>query len=53
MPVDPPDTDPADQDPRERGLSRRSQAGALSPWLIVAIILLLGLAIYAGSALIG
>lgn len=49
--ADPPDTDPADKDPRERGLERRSKAPAVSPWLVIGVILLLGAVIYAVSAL--
>ena len=50
--ADPPDTDPVDQDPRERGLERRSGGPALSPWLIVGVIVLLAAAAYAVSALV-
>lgn len=50
--ADPPDTDPADKDPRERGLERRSYVPAVSPWLVIGVILLLGAVIYAASALI-
>lgn len=50
-PADPPGTDPADRTPRERQLSRRSNAPAVSPWLVIGVILLLGAAIYAASAL--
>lgn len=50
--ADPPYTDPADKDPRERGLERRSNAPAVSPWLVIGVILLLGAVIYAVSALI-
>ena len=49
--ADPPDTDPVDQDPRERGLERRSGGPALSPWLIVGVIALLAAAVYVVSAL--
>lgn len=48
--ADPRDTDPADQDPRERGLERRSGGPAVSPWLAVGLILILGLVVYAISA---
>ncbi|GAA0628007.1 hypothetical protein GCM10009422_26390 [Brevundimonas kwangchunensis] len=51
MAADPPDTDPADRDPRERGLERRSNAPAVSPWLLIGCILLLGAVIYVVSAL--
>lgn len=50
--ADPPDTDPADKDPRERGLERRSAAPAVSLWLIVGGIFLLGAVIYVASALL-
>jgi hypothetical protein len=45
-PADPPGTDPAERAPREHGLSRRSNAPAVSPWLVVFVILLLGLLFY-------
>ncbi|HUH09143.1 MAG TPA: hypothetical protein VLZ73_01210 [Brevundimonas sp.] len=50
--ADPLDTDPADKDPRERGLERRSNVPAVSPWLVIGVILLLGAVIYVVSALI-
>ncbi|MFC0632556.1 hypothetical protein [Brevundimonas balnearis] len=53
MAADPPGTDPADQDPHERDLARRSRTPALSPWLVVASIVLLALAAYALFALTG
>ena len=40
--ADPRDTDPHEQDPRERDLERRSDAPAVSPWLVVGAILMLG-----------
>lgn len=52
MPADPRDTDPAEQDPRERGLERRSGNAAISPWLIVGVIVLLGAVVYVASALL-
>jgi hypothetical protein len=52
MPADPPDTDPADRDPREAGLERRSGNGALSPWLIVGVIALLAVGAYVVSAVL-
>ncbi|MFN3560027.1 MAG: hypothetical protein ACK4UQ_12165 [Brevundimonas sp.] len=52
MPVDPPHTDPDDQDPRERGLRERSDAPAVSPWVVVGGILMLGALVYVVSALI-
>lgn len=52
MATDPPGTDPSDQDPRERGLRRRSDAPAVSPWVIVGGILMLGGLVYVVSALL-
>jgi hypothetical protein len=52
MAADPPDIDPSDQDPREQGLRRRSDAPAVSPWVIVGGILLLGALVYVVSALL-
>ncbi|MFN3837010.1 MAG: hypothetical protein ACK4MI_04775 [Brevundimonas sp.] len=53
MPADPPDTDPSDQDPYERDLMRRAgKGGAMSPWLIVGGIALLGLGAYVLFALL-
>ncbi|MBU1385218.1 MAG: hypothetical protein KKG14_12155 [Alphaproteobacteria bacterium] len=46
-----PDSDPADRDPRERGMDRRSGGPALSPWLIIGGIGLLAVAVYVISAL--
>ncbi len=48
--ADPRNTDPADQDPRDRGLSRRSNAPSVGPWLVVGLILVLGAAAYVLSA---
>lgn len=50
--ADPIDTDPADRDPREQGMARRSGAPSVSPWLIIGGIFLLGLVIYVASALL-
>lgn len=50
--ADAPGTDPQDQDPRERDLSRRSGDGAVSPWLVIGLIALLGLGVYAVSAML-
>ena len=50
MAADPRDTDPADQHPRERGLERRSGNPAVSPWVAVGLILILGALIYVISA---
>lgn len=51
MAADPQDTDPVDQDPRERGLERRSSTPELSPLLIVGAIILLGAVVYVVLAL--
>lgn len=48
--ADPRDTDPDDRDPRERELGRRSDGPAVSPWLVVGVILLIGAAVYVISA---
>ena len=48
--ADPMNTDPADQDPAERDLERRSSAPAVSPWLIIGLILMLGVVVYVISA---
>lgn len=50
--ADPRDTDPADRDPRERDLERRSDAPAVSPWLIIGLIVLLGAVVYVISAMV-
>ncbi|HEX8662048.1 MAG TPA: hypothetical protein VF686_09275 [Brevundimonas sp.] len=50
--ADPRDTDPIDQDPRERGLERRSDAPAVSPWLVIGAILMLGAGVYVISAMV-
>lgn len=50
--ADPRDTDPDDRDPRERELGRRSDGSAVSPWLFIGSILLLGVAVYVISALV-
>jgi hypothetical protein len=52
MPADPPHTDPADQSPREQGLRRRSDAPAVSPWVVIGGILMLGALVYVASALL-
>ena len=52
MASDPYGTDPDDRDPRERDLSRRSDGPAISPWLIIGVIGLLGALVYVGSALL-
>lgn len=50
--ADPRNTDPEDKDPRERDLGRRSDAPAVSPWLIIGVLLLLGAAAYVISAMV-
>ncbi len=49
--ADPRDTDPDDRDPRERELGRRSEGPAVSPFLVVGVILLAGAAVYVISAM--
>lgn len=41
-----------DEDPRERELSRRSATPALSLWLIIGLLIMLGFGAYALFALI-
>ena len=50
--ADPPDTDPSDRDPRERDLQRGADAPAISPWLVIGVIALLGVLVYVVSALL-
>ena len=50
--ADPPGTDPDDQDPYEAELERRSDAPAVSPWLIIGLILMLGVLVYVVSAML-
>lgn len=50
--ADPPDTDPVDQDPRERGLERRSDTPAVSPWVVIGAIVMLGALVYVISAVV-
>ena len=52
MPADPQDTDPVDQSPSERELGRRSAAPAVSLWLVVGVILLIGVGVYVLSAML-
>lgn len=52
MAADPPDTDPEDQSPRERGLRERSDAPAVSLWVVIGGVLMLGVLVYALSALL-
>ncbi|WP_372706959.1 hypothetical protein [Brevundimonas sp.] len=46
-------TDPAGRDPRERDFGRGGDVPAVSPWVVVGAILLLGLAVYVVSAFSG
>ena len=50
--ADPRNTDPADQDPRERNLQRRSGGPSISPWLVIGVIALIALAVYVISAVL-
>ena len=52
MAADPPGTDPDDQTPDERDLRRRSDAPAISPWLIIGLILIAGALVYVVSAIL-
>lgn len=52
MAADPPDTDPADQTPREREMRDRSDAPAVSPWVILGGIMMLGALVYVASAML-
>lgn len=49
---DPQDTDPDNRDPRELELSRRSNAPAVSLWLVVGGIAMLGVLVYVVLAVI-
>lgn len=42
MAAQPPDLPPRDPSPADAELSRRSAGGALSPWLLIVGVLLLG-----------
>ena len=48
----PRNTDPADQDPREREMGRRSDGPSISPWLVIGSIALIALAVYVISAVL-
>jgi hypothetical protein len=50
--ADPRNTDPEDRDPRERELGRRSDGPAVSPWLVIGSLLLLGVVVYVISAVL-
>jgi len=43
--------DPDDRDPRETDLQRRSAGGAISPWLVIGLIAMLGVVVYVVSAM--
>lgn len=49
--ADPRNTDPHDKDPRERDLERRSDAPAVSPWVVLGLIGMLGAVVYVVSAM--
>lgn len=44
--------DPPDDDPAERDLSRRSGNPSVNPWLLLLGVVLLGVVVYAASALL-
>lgn len=50
--ADPPDVDPEDRDPEEVDLERRAAMPVLSPWLILGVIAMLGVVVYAVSAVL-
>ncbi len=51
MAADPRGTDPEDRTPRERDLQRRAAGGgAMSPWLLLFGVVLLGVVVYVLSA---
>ncbi|HZV84506.1 MAG TPA: hypothetical protein VFF48_05915 [Brevundimonas sp.] len=50
--ADPRNTDPADRDPRESELGRRSGDPAISPWLVIGVILLIAVAVYVISSVL-
>ena len=53
MPPDPaPEDDPPADEAEERELARRSNNPAISPWLALGLILMLGVGVYVVSALI-
>ena len=45
-------SDPDDRDPRETDLQRRAGAPSMSPWLIIGLIAMLGVLVYAVSAML-
>jgi len=52
MAADPQGTEPEDRSPREKDLSRRSDTPAISPWLIIWVIAMLGVLVYVVSAIL-
>ena len=50
--TDPRDTDPAERTPADRGLEDRSGTPAVSPWLAVVALAMLGAAVYVISAML-
>lgn len=52
MAHDPLDNDPAGRDEREAELSRRSNTPAVSPWLVIGAVVLVGAIVYVASALL-
>ncbi|WP_168196792.1 hypothetical protein [Brevundimonas sp. M20] len=52
MAADPPNTDPIDQDPGERELSRRTGSPEAGLWLVIGGLLMLGGVAYIVFALI-
>ncbi|WGM46802.1 hypothetical protein KOAAANKH_01675 [Brevundimonas sp. NIBR10] len=44
-------SDPDDRDPRETDLQRRSAGPAISPWLVIGLIAMLGVGVYAVMAM--
>ena len=50
--ADPAGTEPDDRNPREQDLSRRSNAPAISPWLVIGVIGLIGAIVYVASAML-
>lgn len=50
-PVPAPDEDTPPDQSRERDLARRSASPALSPWLVIGLILMAAAGVYVASAL--
>jgi len=51
--ADPIHTDPADRSPDEQGLTDRSEAPSVSPWLVIGLIAIVAAGVYVVSAMIG